>query len=1213
MVANEILVDIANKSYDNNPQNINADWEILNIKDKNITTNPETGFAAVAYRNKNSGEIVIAYRGTDIKEAADLQNDISIAIGKTPKQYQDAILFYDEVAKKYGKGNIILTGHSLGGALAQLVGAETGATTVTYNAPGVVHLLPEIGINSSASPSSYSNITNYNIANDILNILNIADGLVQLGSSYIIPSTNGTPIEAHLDFQSLRKSDFEEFYIWYFKNQKLCSAIRKLEKTQLRNNFIDFLNTVNNIINEYNIYQLGINDNVKNPFNTAQSVEHVIDPVILDLNGDGIKTTKVSDGVYFDHEGDGFRENSSWVDENDGVLVIDKNNNGYIDNGTEVFGNNYVKNNGVKATNGFDALKDLDSNNDGKITSADSEFSNIKVLKGNGELVSLSDLGITTINLNSVNKNTKDENGNTLVSQGTFVKEDGTVGNLGDFNLVVDKMNSFAVEWLDESEEIAALPEVLGMGLVHSLHQTMVRDESGALKRLVEDFVAATGSVAKKDILEQILYKWAGADKVADGSRGEYFDAKKLFVLEKFIGEKFKGVNNSGKPNNQAANFLSNSYNSLLNNIYSSLQAQTGLKGVFDLVEIKIDEETNTCRYSLNKVQEYIDNKILEDETAGKELLGDFTNCFVSLGLKDNSNYQEYYDHFVALGEEYDILLKTVGKAIINGTEGDDHIEGTSMYEAIFGGGGDDTIYSRQGDDLIYGGEGNDSIDACEGNDIIYGGAGNDTITGGSGHDLIYGGDGDDVLDPGELGSDTIYGGTGNDTIERNGASHGEDWYFDGGDGEDYIEGGLGRNTLIGGRGNDTIIARGTDVVYGGDGNDSIETSSSSYINGGEGNDTINFLGYTENPTIEGARGDDYINVTMGTYPSSGTKIQTTFVYNLGDGNDTITSALSYIKSFEFGEGITRENIRFTPSYPRDVLITFEGHEGSIFVTGLAGGSSTNIEGFLKFADGTSWSWWDILVRLKIEGTDGDDSISGSGASEKIYGYDGNDTINGNNGPDTIYGGNGNDSISANGTIYGEDGDDTIRPNGGNYYVDGGNGNDSIIVDSYGTNSTIVGGKGDDFISVSKNYWASSSAQTKILYKYNLGDGNDTIQSSQATNTIEFGEGIREEDVIFRTEDRDIVICFKNHEGSIRVKNGIYDNCKINNYVYTDKNTVSEAANDAAMGIEYAPDFNVNKIIQDMAAYNTTEDAMISYDNDINQEKELMTLVNSSM
>ena len=119
-----------------------------------------------------------------------------------------------------------------------------------------------------------------------------------------------------------------------------------------------------------------------------------------------------------------------------------------------------------------------------------------------------------------MNKNTVDKNGNTLVSQGTFVRTDGTTGNLGDFNLVVDKMNSFATEWLDESEDITALPEVLGSGMVHSLHQAMVRDESGELKELVEDFISTTGSTAKKEILLQILYKWTGADKVTVASGG---------------------------------------------------------------------------------------------------------------------------------------------------------------------------------------------------------------------------------------------------------------------------------------------------------------------------------------------------------------------------------------------------------------------------------------------------------------------------------------------------------------------------------------------------------------------------------------------------------------------------------------------------------------------------------------------------------------------
>ena len=40
-------------------------------------------------------------------------------------------------------------------------------------------------------------------------------------------------------------------------------------------------------------------------------------------------------------------------------------------------------------------------------------------------------------------------------------------------------------------------------------------------------------------------------------------------------------------------------------------------------------------------------------------------------------------------------------------------------------------------------------------------------------------------------------------------------------------------------------------------------------------------------------------------------------------------------------------------------------------------------------------------------------------------------------------------------------------------------------------------------------------------------------------------------------------------------------------------------------------DSDINKIIQDMTAYNTAEDGMISYGEDVNKEKELMMLVNS--
>ncbi len=60
------------------------------------------------------------------------------------------------------------------------------------------------------------------------------------------------------------------------------------------------------------------------------------DPLILDLDGDGIETTTVENGVYFDHGVDGFKELSAWVGEDDGILVLDKNNNGIIDDGSEI-------------------------------------------------------------------------------------------------------------------------------------------------------------------------------------------------------------------------------------------------------------------------------------------------------------------------------------------------------------------------------------------------------------------------------------------------------------------------------------------------------------------------------------------------------------------------------------------------------------------------------------------------------------------------------------------------------------------------------------------------------------------------------------------------------------------------------------------------------------------------------------------------------------
>lgn len=102
------------------------------------------------------------------------------------------------------------------------------------------------------------------------------------------------------------------------------------------------------------------------------------DPIILDLNNDGfLETTNIRNGIYFDHENDGFAEASAWVGENDGILFSDNNNNDSLDNGSEL----------ITADN----LAQFDTNSDGVIDANDDNFGNLKIIKGDGSILTLED------------------------------------------------------------------------------------------------------------------------------------------------------------------------------------------------------------------------------------------------------------------------------------------------------------------------------------------------------------------------------------------------------------------------------------------------------------------------------------------------------------------------------------------------------------------------------------------------------------------------------------------------------------------------------------------------------------------------------------------------------------------------------------------------------------------------------------------------------
>lgn len=85
------------------------------------TFSSEKGFFGVAFQQQNEN-IIIAFRGTD--DIADIKSDLQLGRQKElPEQYADAVKFYKKIKTIYPEKRIIVTGHSLGGALSELVGS----------------------------------------------------------------------------------------------------------------------------------------------------------------------------------------------------------------------------------------------------------------------------------------------------------------------------------------------------------------------------------------------------------------------------------------------------------------------------------------------------------------------------------------------------------------------------------------------------------------------------------------------------------------------------------------------------------------------------------------------------------------------------------------------------------------------------------------------------------------------------------------------------------------------------------------------------------------------------------------------------------------------------------------------------------------------------------------------------------------------------------
>jgi Ca2+-binding RTX toxin-like protein len=168
-------------------------------------------------------------------------------------------------------------------------------------------------------------------------------------------------------------------------------------------------------------------------------------PIILDMNGNGqIETVgKDASGVTFDWDASGFQKKVAWTDSGEGFLFLDRNPNGAVDSGKELFSNSMV----ADAAKGVRSMAWVDGNGDGKIDELDPVFGELRVWRDDGDGVledgeakRLSALGISAIDY-QMGRFTRDGQYYAMGSPELEAEEEGSKVNVTEAGIRVEFSN----------------------------------------------------------------------------------------------------------------------------------------------------------------------------------------------------------------------------------------------------------------------------------------------------------------------------------------------------------------------------------------------------------------------------------------------------------------------------------------------------------------------------------------------------------------------------------------------------------------------------------------------------------------------------------------------------------------------------------------------------------------------------------------------------
>ncbi|MGA4168694.1 calcium-binding protein [Ralstonia nicotianae] len=725
------------------------------------------------------------------------------------------------------------------------------------------------------------------------------------------------------------------------------------------------------------------------------------DPLVLDLDGDGIETTTTRDGtvILFDHDGDGVKTGTGWVKPDDGWLVLDRNGNGAIDSGRELFGVDTLKSNGQFATDGFDALRDVDADKDGKIDASDSVFANLRIwrdlnqdgISQTNELTTLSANNIVSIGVNSTAVRTDLGNGNVQTAAGTFNRSNGTTGATGETNGAAANLdllvNTFYRQFTDHiplTDSAKALPTLRGSGRARDLNEAI--SLSNDLGNWVQTYTQQTSRQAQIGQLDGFIEKWADtadmkslkaqADALAasgvkltynlaglTAGTAAYDDfVRKLGIVERFMGFTYGGANgqarftplgatSGGVTVTLAAEQIASialAYDRFKTDIYESLLLQTSLKDYYE--SIVVTTTHGLPIFSFSEVQKSFESAIKLSPQQGLVDLIEFMSAFGDKKLNMLGwNATQFLiaqlnatPDLVAFTEElssWTVRLAAATEHNLTGTSRPDLLVGTNTA------------------DYLYGRDGNDVLTAKGGNDYLYGDAGNDTLDGGTGNDYLNGNEGSDTY--------VFNSGWGQDTIYNYDISPGR-----------------------------------SDVITFGDG---IATSD----------------------IVATRSGDDLI-------------------LSLRNSSDRVT-VQSYFYSDATGP-YRIDQVRFADGTSWDVAA----------VKALVQAPTSGADNLYGYASDDTLNGLDGNDTLR--GYGGNDTLRGEAGADNLFGGDGNDVLDGGTDNDYLYGEAGDDSLqggAGNDNLYGGAGNDTLEGGAGNDYLVGNEGSDTYIFNSGWGQDTI--------------------------------------------------------------------------------------------------------------------------------------------------------------